>query len=67
MGAEGGGDGTQNGIRIYRVSDRGLVPDGAIRIYPAQIPFPRGVKRNNPALTPAGFPCGPIRRMKERT
>jgi DNA-binding beta-propeller fold protein YncE len=49
------GDRTQNGIRIYRVGDRGLRPDGAIQILPSQIPFPPGTKLNNPAPTPSGL------------
>jgi DNA-binding beta-propeller fold protein YncE len=49
------GDRTQNGIRMYRVGDRGLVPDGAIQINPAKIPFPRGTRLNNPAPTPCGI------------
>lgn len=49
------GDRTQNGIRIYRVSDRGLAPDGAIQITPDLIPFPKGFKLNNPAPTPSGL------------
>ena len=49
------GDRTQNGIRIYRVSDRGLAPDGAIQIAPSQIPFPKGIRLNNPAPTPSGI------------
>jgi DNA-binding beta-propeller fold protein YncE len=53
------GDRTQNGIRIYRVSDRGLTPDGAIQIAPAQIPFPPGIKLNHPAPTPSGISVMP--------
>jgi DNA-binding beta-propeller fold protein YncE len=49
------GDRTQNGIRIYRVTERGLAPDGAIQIAPSQIPFPKGVRLNNPAPTPSGI------------
>ena len=48
------GDRTQNGIRIYRVGDRGLSPDGAIQILPTQIPFSCRRKLNNPAPTPSG-------------
>jgi DNA-binding beta-propeller fold protein YncE len=53
------GDRTQNGIRIYRVGDRGLRPDGAIQILPSQIRFPEGVKLNNPAPTPSGLSVAP--------
>jgi DNA-binding beta-propeller fold protein YncE len=53
------GDRTQNGIRIYRVGDRGLAPDGAIQITPAQIPFPKGLKQNNPSPTPSGLSVMP--------
>jgi hypothetical protein len=49
------GDRTQNGIRIYRVTERGLSPDGAIQIAPSQIPFPSGTRLNNPAPTPSGI------------
>jgi len=53
------GDRTQNGIRIYRVSDRGLTPDGAIQIAPSQIPLPKGIRLNNPAPTPSGISVMP--------
>jgi len=53
------GDRTQNGIRIYRVGDRGLAPDGAIQIAPSMIPFPKGIKLNNPAPTPSGISVMP--------
>jgi hypothetical protein len=53
------GDRTQNGIRIYRAGDRGLVPDGAIQITPSLIPFPKGIKLNNPAPTPSGISVMP--------
>jgi DNA-binding beta-propeller fold protein YncE len=49
------GDRTQNGIRIYRVSERGLEPDGAIQIAPSQVPFPAGIRLNKPAPTPSGI------------
>lgn len=49
------GDRTQNGIRIYRVGDQGLEPDGVIQIVPASIPFREGVKLNNSAPTPSGL------------
>ena len=53
------GDRTQNGIRIYRIGERGLRPDGVIQILPSQIPFPAGAKLNNPAPTPSGFSVAP--------
>ncbi len=53
------GDRTQNGIRRYRVSDRGLTPDGVIQITPPLIQFPKGVKLNNPAPTPSGISVMP--------
>ena len=53
------GDRTQNGIRIYRIGDRGLSPAGAIQILPAQIHFPAGAKLNNPAPTPSGLSVAP--------
>jgi hypothetical protein len=53
------GDRTQNGIRIYKVGDRGLAPDGAIQIAPSQIPFPKRIKLNNPAPTPSGISVMP--------
>jgi DNA-binding beta-propeller fold protein YncE len=53
------GDRTQNGIRIYRVGDRGLAPDGVIQIAPSLIPFPEGIKLNNPAPTPSGISVMP--------
>ena len=49
------GDRTQNGIRIYRVTDEGLAPAGAIQIHPSQIRFPAGIKLNNPSPTPSGI------------
>ncbi len=53
------GDRTQNGIRIYRVSDRGLAPDGVIQVTPAMIPFTKGIKLNNPSPTPSGISVMP--------
>ena len=53
------GDRTQNGIRIYRIGDRGLSPAGAIQILPTQIHFPAGAKLNNPAPTPSGLSVAP--------
>ena len=53
------GDRTQNGIRMYRVSDRGLAPDGVIQIKPSLIPFPKGIKLNNPSPTPSGISVMP--------
>ena len=49
------GNRTQNGIRIYNVRDRGLDPVGVIRITPADVPLPSGLKLNNPAPTPSGI------------
>ncbi len=53
------GDRTQNGVRIYRVGDRGLAPAGAIQITPAEIRFPKNVKLNHPAPTPSGLSVMP--------
>jgi DNA-binding beta-propeller fold protein YncE len=53
------GDRTQNGIRIYKVGDEGLAPDGVIQITPSLIPFPKGIKLNNPAPTPSGISVMP--------
>lgn len=49
------GDRTQNGIRIYDVTARGISPAGSIQILPADIPLPAGVRRNSPAPTPSGI------------
>ncbi len=49
------GDRTQNGIRIYRLTERGLAPDGAIQIHPSQIHVPDGIRANSPAPTPSGI------------
>jgi hypothetical protein len=49
------GDRTQNGIRMYRVTDEGLAPIGSIQVHPAQIRFPAGIRLNNPAPTPCGI------------
>lgn len=53
------GDRTQNGIRIYRVGERGLRPDGFIQIHPSAVRYPAGVRLNNPAPTPAGLAVRP--------
>lgn len=53
------GDRTQNGIRIYRVGDLGLEPDGYIQILPSDIRYPPGVRLNSPAPTPSGISVRP--------
>ncbi len=53
------GDRTQNGIRIYDVGEEGLSPSGSIQILPSEIPFPAGVKLNNPSPTPSGLSVCP--------
>ncbi len=49
------GDRTQNGIRIYKVRERGLDSEGAIQITPSDVPFPKDLKLNNPSPTPSGL------------
>ncbi len=49
------GNRTQNGIRIYKVRDRGLDLSGVIQITPLDVPLPTGLKLNNPAPTPSGI------------
>lgn len=53
------GDRTQNGIRIFRVGERGLHPEGFIQIQPSDVPLPEGVRQNNPAPTPSGIAVRP--------
>jgi DNA-binding beta-propeller fold protein YncE len=49
------GDRTQNGIRIYQILEGKLDPVGTIQITLPNIPFPKGIKTNNPAPTPCGL------------
>ncbi len=49
------GDRTQNGVRIYKVSEQKLEPLTCIPITPKDVPLPAGLTLNNPAPTPSGL------------
>src|SRR5262249_25030859 len=53
------GDRTQNGVRIFSLTERGLHPAGYIQIRPSDVPLPEGVRQNNPSPTPSGLSVKP--------